>query len=767
MGRVARASDQSGVVELTAVHAPAVVYDGARGWGEDPALVVDPKFTYVTYAVTQGDGSHIYLARRSRMTSLAAFDTVRVDRDGEIEFWPSIARDGRGNIWVAWTSCRHGTWAVRAASITDMKVSRELEVSEPGGFQSRAKLSAGDGVLCFVWVAAKPGDWSIIARLYDGKLRKPFTVYDGSDPVGRPDVRVVARDHLVFVWDEYKDGQFIIRKTEMAGGNIGPVEILSGTPGSANWEPSVAGAGDSLVVAWSSVPADTVVCWPVVEFPGGQPVQVGIAHLGKGENWRVKCMSDAHGNDLIFWTTRFLYHSTNLYARRIGPKGVTRTCSIDFPLAKLFMNVFDCALDRSLHVVWDRSGSIYLGEVTPAELELAGFLGDQLRQPSEWASEGEPERREAAPVALSGEGDDYAVPDLVRSRGAVTYPKSAYSVFYRGESLHVYFGDYHNHTSFSDGRAYPDMSLIIARDWRHLDFAVVTDHDVTVTPGEFAWNAAVADILTDDDKFASLHGFEVSKGWAKAGFGHWNMLFRSDGSVLRFVDGMTPPDVYAFAKAHDALVIPHHVAKRFAPHDWDFADREAEPVVEMCSIHGIFENGKGYEGRRDMVPGKFVDDGLARGYVFGFVGGSDSHNCFMSGKQEWGITGVYAPSLSPTQIFDAMKQRRTFALTGGRTILDFRCNGQLMGEEIDLGEAAGGSAGPLVFTGYASSPDSIVSLEIVSDRETVSKVEGRSPEALIHWEAAAPDSQTYFYLRATTARGDLAWSSPIWIVPHR
>jgi hypothetical protein len=168
-----------------------------------------------------------------------------------------------------------------------------------------------------------------------------------------------------------------------------------------------------------------------------------------------------------------------------------------------------------------------------------------------------------------------------------------------------------------------------------------------------------------------------------------------------------------------------------------------------------------------MVEGRFVADALERGYVFGFVGGSDSHNCFKSIEMEQGLTGVYAGSLLTGNILDGITRRRTFALTGGRTILDFRCNGRLMGEE--LGVAASRVTGniPLTFAGYACSADSIVSLEIVSGGQVVARSEARLPEARIHWEASIPASRTYYYLRAATATGDLAWSSPIWIVPQR
>jgi hypothetical protein len=121
---------------------------------------------------------------------------------------------------------------------------------------------------------------------------------------------------------------------------------------------------------------------------------------------------------------------------------------------------------------------------------------------------------------------------------------------------------------------------------------------------------------------------------------------------------------------------------------------------------------------------------------------------------------VYAPSLTSELLFEAIKQRRTFALTGGRTVVDFRCNGHLMGEEIE-------GAGQLTFTGYAASRDSLVSVEIISEKQPVFKQVSRLPEIAFEWETQAPDSEAYYYLRVLTAKGDYAWSSPIWIEPSR
>jgi hypothetical protein len=241
-------------------------------------------------------------------------------------------------------------------------------------------------------------------------------------------------------------------------------------------------------------------------------------------------------------------------------------------------------------------------------------------------------------------------------------------------------------------------------------------------------------------------------------FGHWNLLLPGAGDVFQFEKGMTPVELHAYAREHSGVLIPHHVAKDFGAYNWEYFDSKAEPVVEMCSLHGIFESKEGNVGRPDMVPGRFIEDGLARGYQFGFVAASDFHNCFAALAKEWGLTGIYARELTEPEIYRAIWKRRTFATTGSRIVVDFRCNGRMMGEEVR-------GADSLVFEGRVTSSDSIKSVEIVSGKRIIFRKDAAQPDVRFSWATASPDSKAYYYLRAVTSRNDMAWSSPIWAIP--
>jgi hypothetical protein len=707
---------------------PVEIHSKEAGWAELPDVAVVRDHAYVAFGVREGHESHVYLSRVARGEGEPAIETIRLDARGKIEFAPALATDHRGGKWIAWTSYRGGRWTIRASYVLGMEPGPEVVISEGEGFASQVRAMSSDGSTWFVWTLWDEGSYSILARRHEGELGEILTVYRGSAPVGRPDLYVYGRDHVVFAWDEYAGRRFTVRTRELRRGELGPVETLP-SAGSGNcWEPHVTAAGGNLLTVWHRVPDGSVRCQPAAAA-SGRLLENGIDWPHDFETWRVRCFRDVDGGAWISWATRFMYRRTDLFLRRIGTAEASQTCEIEFPMQKNFINWFDFDCDGDLTLAWESSGSIFISEF---------------------------------PLPAVGEGAEPAPPEeaasAVEAGGGPPGGRLDYGIDYKGERLSVFFGDDHNHTSFSDGRAYPDISMQLARDHRRLDFICITDHDITLTPGEFAWNNTAADMLTVEGSYVCLHGFEPSKGWAQNGFGHWNLLFPGSGAVMQFEEGMTPRDLQEFTRSYDGVLIPHHVAKVFAPYNWDYFDPGVERVVELCSVHGIFESHEGNEERRDMVEGKFIQDGLARGYRFGFIGASDFHNCFEAMYGEYGLTGVYAAGLDSDAIFEALRKRRTFALTGSRIVVDFRCNGHLMGEEIE-------GASKLDFTGYAASADSIVSIEIVSGGRTVFSKATSGPDASVAWTVDAPDSDAYFYLKTKTARGDFAWSSPIWSNP--
>ena len=153
--------------------------------------------------------------------------------------------------------------------------------------------------------------------------------------------------------------------------------------------------------------------------------------------------------------------------------------------------------------------------------------------------------------------------------------------------------------------------------------------------------------------------------------GHHNVLFR-DAEGRDRVSALEYPtlsELYQGLHARydpaDVLVIPH----AHNPGDYRQSDPQLEPLIEMMSMHGTFE--------------WFVRQYLSHGHQVGLVAASDDHLSHPgysapnrnSLAQRGGLGAVMAPEKSRDAIFDAMKERRTYATTGDRIILDVTVNG--------------------------------------------------------------------------------------------
>ncbi len=713
-------------LEVMAPSSPTLLHTQTDGYGEYPSIALSRNFVYVAYGVSRHDSALVYLARLKRSKMRSTIKTW-IQEAGSAAFRPSVAAGADGEIWIAWNSFLGDRWIVNACRIKQMEVVEVLTVSEPQGFNSECAVESRGGVVWFVWCKRGRRDYRILARPHsDGQLGKVVEVYKSAHPLGRPDLCVLKPDHVIFVWDEFAGKCWRVQVRAYENGELKAVEGLEEESYANEWEPHIAAVGDGILLSWHRVPQGSGRCQPSATILGSSIYRTGIDRPRDPETFHVTCFGDAEGGGWVAWATRPKHRYTRLLVKRVSTRGVGRTLKFNFPMRRRFMNTFDCAADTNFVFTFDSWGNVYLCEVPIPEVASAKFS-----IPSEAKSMTEFSLR--------------SVPDLT------------YSFDYDGERLNLYFGDAHSHTSFSDGRAYPDISIVIGREIRKLDYVGVSDHDGSLTIGELRWSESIVDNLTEPGKFLSFYEFEASKGWAKAGYGHWTVIMENPCEVFRYQNGMKPVALFEFARKCQAVVIPHHVAIKWAPYNWDYFDAVTEPVFEICSIHGIFENQDYWQDTTRIVRQHFIQDGLQRGYRFGFVGGSDFHNCFSAIVNEHGITGVYAPALTREAILEAMRARRTFATTGSRMILDFRCNGRLMGEEIT-------GADSLVFTGYIASPDTVVSVEIISSSGTIYRDSTSAPEVRLREVVREVPREGYYYLRVHTSGGDIGWSSPIWIV---
>ena len=269
----------------------------------------------------------------------------------------------------------------------------------------------------------------------------------------------------------------------------------------------------------------------------------------------------------------------------------------------------------------------------------------------------------------------------------------------------LFFGDLHNHNALGYGLGSLERSIDIART--HLDFFAFTGHsswhDMPTMEGgresnwlkgfaklEEAW-PKVQQLTADaniDGNFASFLGFE----WHSSYYGDQCVILPDDGHPLVFPDNIG--DLRSYCANRNGLMIPHHLAYKQGHRgvNWEVFQESHSPVVEIYSEHGnglcdrcshpYFNHSMGGRVTSNTAQAA-LDDGLE----FGFVASSDTHRGFPGAFGE-GLLGVWSNDLTRRGIFEAIKSRRTIALTGDKIHAYFQVEGKPLGSAVLVGPTA-------------------------------------------------------------------------------
>jgi hypothetical protein len=272
--------------------------------------------------------------------------------------------------------------------------------------------------------------------------------------------------------------------------------------------------------------------------------------------------------------------------------------------------------------------------------------------------------------------------------------------------LQPLYGDLHNHCGISYGHGTLEDAFLNARE--QLDFCSVTGHALWPDmPGPnpdidyirdfhiegFArlrerWDAVqeTTAAFNDPGTFVTFLSFEMHS----AADGDRTILYKGDHGDILNVSGLESlHDRIRSLRQQGVEVIafPHHIGYLQGQRglNWDTFDPAFAPIVEIISMHGCSE--------ADEVPRPFLHSmgpsdhrstmqyGLSEGHMFGVVGSTDHHSGH-PGSYGHGRTGVWAGSKTRAGIWEALKARRTYALTGDRMALQFAVNGQPMGRVL-------------------------------------------------------------------------------------
>ena len=347
---------------------------------------------------------------------------------------------------------------------------------------------------------------------------------------------------------------------------------------------------------------------------------------------------------------------------------------------------------------------------------------------------------------------------------------NAIHVTERAPAERLFWGDPHWQTFFSDGIRCPEELYAFARDEGFLDFGAITDHVEAVTDRQWDYFVAVTNDYNEDGRFATLVGLE----WTQHKAGHRNVYYRGDrGPVIRSTDPHTHElcDLWRALdqlEGIEAIAVPHHSANETMGCDWSLGwNPKYEKAIEVYSVWGSSErhrddgNPRPIQSLGGEVQGRHVVDALKLGFRVGFVGGGDvhdgrpgdaMHNESYPPKdfETWpqGLTACLAPSLSRENVFDAIRDRRTYATTHSRIYLDVR-------------EAEQGGVHTLQVE--AASEEGIREVVVVRNGEDSDRLLPSDDPRVVQ-ATAAPGTLgegEFCYMRVVTEQGNMAWSSPV------
>lgn len=335
----------------------------------------------------------------------------------------------------------------------------------------------------------------------------------------------------------------------------------------------------------------------------------------------------------------------------------------------------------------------------------------------------------------------------------------------------VFWGDLHTHTLQSDGRGTVEQAYDFAKRVAGLDFAAVSDHAFEILDEMWELNKQVTKRFNEPGRFVTMNAFEWS-GTSAVGGDH-NVYFLNDEPPIYRSPLMYHPKNYQMEhdkpkvdhvtklfkllrenfKPGTVFCIPHWGGRRGNP-QWH--DPQVQRLIEIFSEHR----------RSEDWAGTF----LTAGHRLGIMASGDNHSgnpgygC-LKPSHDWdtqeigmALIAVQAEELSRASIFRALYDRRVYATSGARILLDFCVADQAMGGEVRTHDA------PKITVDVAGTA-TIERIEIKRDCRTVHVHEPDGELARLTWydpdfDAGKP---CLYYVRIIQTDGEEAISSPVWV----
>ncbi|MFQ5962675.1 MAG: CehA/McbA family metallohydrolase [Candidatus Scalinduaceae bacterium] len=366
------------------------------------------------------------------------------------------------------------------------------------------------------------------------------------------------------------------------------------------------------------------------------------------------------------------------------------------------------------------------------------------------------------------------------------------------QSLQVYFGNLHSHTSYSDGSGTPEMAYTHARDIAGLDFLAITEHNHPRAPSRIATNhqlysgsfpdslISTAERFTQDGRFVAIYGQEfssISSGNHANVFEVGAVIDTSDvpnGEWDDLLNTWLPS--HLDSQGQPALILLNHPAQSSSPNDKEYGIDDFGSFTTWrtkLDAHAQLINIINGPSHDRPHPGQPSESEFLRYLNLGLhvapTADQDNH------RTNWGSaadtrTGVVTTSLTKSNILKALRARHVYATEDRNLQIIAKVNGELVGTRFQGNQVPnpGSELSIEIDLNDDDEPFALYTIDVYADHlggpeeaDVVAQFEASGNGTVTLDGISYDGGNQYFFFKITETDDDgvevdRAWLAPVW-----
>jgi len=729
-------------------------------------------------------------------TAVEAFETPEtVD-----VFRPSAAFDGSGTLHVVWPAQVDGNWDLyerRRSSGSWGSIERITQ--QPGSDFHQKLITDARGDLWMAWQSFRNGQSDVYVKPYrGGAWGAEMKVSESAANDWQPAL-AAASDGTVWVgWDTYDKGDYDVMVRPVRNGQLGPARPITRSPRFEAHASLACDKQNRLWIAFEESTANWGKDYGYLEKTKGNPLYISRrVRVVRLDGEKLEEPAAEINGAFPLYVSRFL-QGPQIVA---NPDGTVTLAAMQLSKSNSVIEVWGAqGIWENVLLHLDGSGwrraEVLPYSNGPNDERMSIAAGADGTTWAAWASDSREfsnarilrQRVFAASIPRShAAAGEIAMRPFVEAPelSKVTHPDEAadlktvrgYRIQAGGSTYRIMRGDLHRHTSLSqdgvgDGSLWDFYRYVL--DAVSLDFSTVTDHQGGGTTYNWWKIQKSCDLFLTPTRLTTVYAYERSVVYPN---GHRNIVFTKRGVPVLPIDplenrGPNSPQlkrssdaVWPYLRKYNTIAFRHTTATDQGT-DWKDHDNALEPLVEVYQGHRLVYEHEGgpkaatadrlYTHRSGYRPLGFIWRALAKGYRLGFEAASDHTSTHIS------YSCILTRGDSREELVDAMRKRHTYGATDN-IVLDFRvaANGKdyLQGDEVP-------HTGKYVLKVHVQGTGSIDRVAVIHNESYAYFAPGnrRKDMDFTYTDPHPAAGENRYYVRVEQEDGNLAWSSPVWIL---